>query len=156
MIYLPTPQPDGSYLYKIEAKAKCAEYVPEDEYTVIKLWQDAGDQQNRPGDVTVDIYRDGQLWDTQILNADNNWKYTWQVSQEDHSQWTVAERSVPAPYKVTIQQSGGTFSIINIRPVPVEIPHTGDSFTPLPWVLAMCFSGIMLVLLSLYGWRRRT
>ena len=156
MVYLPTPQPDGSYNYTVEAKPKCIGFVPKTQYTVTKLWQDAGEQNHRPKEVAVDIYKDGVLQETKILSASNNWSYTWDVFGEDHGKWMVAERSVPDNYTVTIQQNGSVFSIINTIQTEPEIPpQTGDSFTPLPWTLAMCISGIMLLVLGLYGRRRQ-
>ena len=154
LVYVPTPQPDGTYVYTVEAKPKCTGFVPNNQYSVTKLWQDGGEQHLRPKEVTVDIYRDGVLYETQILCAENNWSYTWYVSGEDHSKWTVAERTVPENYKVTIQQNGSHFSIINTRQTVPDIPQTGDSATPMLWILLMCVSGIMLVILGLYSRRR--
>ena len=59
------------------------------------------------------------------------------------------------PYKVTVQQNGSSFSIINTFRNQPEPPQTGDAFTPLPWILLMCLSGVMLLLLGLYGRRRK-
>lgn len=154
MVYVPTPQQDGNYIYTVEVKPKCTNFVPKSRYNVTKLWQDGGNQTLRPKEVTVDIYRDGVLYETQILCADNNWSYTWYVFGEDHSKWTVAERVVQDNYTVTIQQNGSHFSIINSRQTTPETPQTGDSFTPLLWILLMCFSGIMLVILGFYSRRR--
>lgn len=155
MVYVPTPQPDGSYNYEVEAKPKCTNFVPKNQYSVTKLWQDGGNQNVRPKEVTVDIYKDGALYDTQILNSDNNWTYTWYVSGDDPGKWTVAEKDVPDGYKVKIQQNGGTFSIVNTHQTTPDIPQTGDSFAPLLWIMLMCFSGIMLVILGCYGRRRK-
>jgi len=154
VVYVPTPRQDGTYIYTVEANPKCTNFVPKNQYSATKLWQDGGNEHLRPKEVTVDIYRDSVLYETQILCADNNWSYTWNVSGEDHSKWTVAERTVPDNYTVTIQQNGGNFSIINTRQTTPNIPQTGDSFTPLPWILLMCFSGVMLVILSIYSRRR--
>lgn len=148
MVYVPTPQPDGTYLYTVEAKPKCIGFVPKDQYSVTKLWQDEGNQNYRPKEVEIEIYKDGVLYETVILNADNNWTYTWYVSGEDHSQWTVVERTVPDDYKVTIQQNGSHFSVINTRQSIPDIPQTGDSFELLLWTLLMGFSGIILVILG--------
>lgn len=155
MIYLPTPQTDGSYQYDVEAKPKCTDFVPNTQYTVTKLWQDSGKKNLRPKAVTVDIYQDGALKETQILSAANNWSYTWQVSGEDHSKWTVTERDVPEDYKVTVQQNGNTFSIINTRPTKPDTPQTGDTFAPLPLILTMCLAGLLLLILGLYGRRHQ-
>lgn len=156
MVYLPTVQSDGTYLYDIEANPKCIGFTPKTHYSVNKLWVDEQMQADRPGEVTIDIYRDGVLYDTQILSGENNWSYTWYVTGEDHSQWTVSERNVPEHYTVTIQESGGVFSVINTRQsTPPEPPQTGDDFSPLPWVLGMCISGILLIVLGIYSRRRK-
>lgn len=155
MVYVPTPQPDGSYNYAVEAKPKCLEFVPKTQYTVTKLWQDGGDQSNRPDAVTVDIYKNSVLQETQILSANNNWTYTWPVSGEDTGRWAVAERSVPSGYQVTVAQNGSHFSLINARKTVSDVPQTGDSFMALPWLLVMCFSGIMLLICGIYMGRRK-
>lgn len=154
MVFVPTPQPDGTYIYAVEANPKCTNFVPKNQYHVTKLWQDGGNHDLRPQEVMVDIYKDGMLYETQILGADNNWTYTWDVSGEDHGKWTVVERNVPDSYKVTIQQNGGNFSIVNIHETTQDLPETGDSSTPMLWILLMCFSGIMLVIFSVYSRRR--
>lgn len=156
MVYLPTPQPDGTYNYAVEAKPKCTGFIPKTHYTVTKLWQDGGNRSARPQEVTVEIYKDGVLQETKTLNADNNWSYRWSVSGEDHGKWTVAEPSVPAGYQVTVQENGSVFSVINTRQGGMTPPPlTGDNFIALPWILMMCFSGIMLVILGLYSRRRK-
>ena len=154
LVYVPTPDADGSYDYHVEAVPKCTEFVPKTRYTVTKLWQDAGHQAERPTAVTVDIYRDGVLQESQLLNAENQWSYTWFVSGETGI-WTVAERSVPKPYKVTVQENGSVFSIINTWKSTPQTPQTGDMFSPLPWILALCASGIGLLILGVYIRRRK-
>ena len=155
LVYLPTPLEDGSFDYTVEADPKCTDFIPKTQYTVTKLWQDTGMQHLRPKEVTVDIYQDGILQETQFLSAANNWSYTWYVSEADRGQWTVVERDVPDRYKVTIRQSGSVFSIINACPTQPEPPKTGDTFSPLPLVLIMCFCGLLLVILGIYGRRRQ-
>jgi len=155
MVYVPTPQPDGSYNYEVEARPKCTNFVPKNQYSVTKLWQDGGNQNIRPKEVTIDIYKDGVLHDTQVLNSDNNWTYTWYVSGDDPAKWTVAEKDVPDGYKVKIQQNGSTFSVINTYQTTPELPQTGDTFTPMLWIMLMCFSGIMLVILGCYSRRHK-
>ena len=154
LVYVPTPQTDGSYLYAVEARPKCSKFVPKNQYSVTKLWQDGGSQDLRPKEVAVDIYQDGVLYETQILNAENNWTYTWYVADEELHQWTVAERAVADSYKVTIRQNGSHFSIINTHQTPPDTPQTGDSAAPMRWILLMCFSGIVLVILGIYNRRR--
>ena len=153
MVYLPTPQPDGAYDYAVEAKPKCTGFVPKTQYTVTKLWQDAGSNIDRPKEVTIEIYKDDVLQETQVLSANNNWTYTWYVSAEDRSKWMVAECDVPDPYKVTIQQNGSVFFIINTCQTQPGAPQTGDSTALMPWILAMCISGMMLMIFGFYNRR---
>lgn len=158
MVYLPTPQSDGSFDYTVEANPKCVNYVPKTEYRVTKLWQDAGHRSDRPVEITVDIYKDGVLYKSQILDTSNNWSYVWYVSEEDHSAWTVVERDVSDDYTVTVQHNGSSFSIINTHKsnlVVPDIPPTGDTTNLLPWILTMCISGIMLTIVGVYDRRKR-
>jgi len=155
MVYVPTPLQDGSYQYAVEANPKCTSFVPKTQYSVTKLWQDGGNQNVRPKEITVGIYQDGVLRETQTLNADNDWTYTWYVSGEKPGKWTVAEHGVADDYKVTIKQNGSVFSVINAYETKSDTPQTGDSFTPLPWIMIMCISGIALLILGIYRRRRK-
>ena len=78
------------------------------------------------------------------------------MTGEDPGVWSVAERDVPDGYKVVVRQNGAVFSIVNsCGNKPVVPPETGDTFAPLPWIVAMCLSGIMLLILGCYGRRRQ-
>lgn len=153
MVYVPTPQPDGSFLYEVEAKPKCTDYIPKSRYTVTKLWKDGGKKQLRPKEITVDLYRDGILQQTRVLSAENNWSYSWYVPTEEQGGWTVAERDVPEGYKVTIRENGGSISLINTHKTVEDTPSTGDSAAPLLWLLTAILAGVLLLILGIY--RRR-
>jgi hypothetical protein len=158
MVYLPTPQADGSYNYAVEAKPKCVSFVSYTEYRVTKLWQDAEHQQDRPEEVLIDIYKNGVLWDSQLLNAEKDWSYNWYIFEENQDKWTVVERSVTDMYTVTIQQNGSCFLIINTHKANVETPdnpQTGDTANVLLYVILMCISGIMLIILGIYSRRHK-
>lgn len=155
MVYLPMYESGQGYDYDVEARPKCISFVPKTQYTVTVLWQDAGYQSQRPKEVTIDIYQNGILWDSQILSAEEDWTYTWYISGDDPGKWSVAERTVPASYTVTIQENGNDFLVINARKPQTDIPKTGDTFTPLPWILGMSISGILLLILGLAGRRRK-
>lgn len=152
MVYLPTPQEDGSYRYDVEAKPKCSSYTPATEYKVVKLWKDSGYADGRPASVTVDILKDGAVQQTQILNAENNWSYTWQVP-DGKGIWTVVEKDVPDDYAVTIQFHETTFVITNTHTAPGDIPQTGDTASLWLYTVCLCLSGLMLLVLSLSGKR---
>lgn len=158
MAYLPTPCSDGTYNYRVEAKPKCISVVPKSQYRVTKLWQDGVKQSDRPKKITVDIFKDGSLWETKILSAENNWSYVWYASDDVLSNWTVAERNVSEQYTVSVHPNGTTFTIINSHKSTHEIPEgpeTGDTANPILWIFATCISGILLVLLGIYNKRRK-
>ena len=158
MVYLPTPSEDASYDYDVEAIPKCTSYAPRTEYVVTKLWQDLGNESDRPKQITVNIYKNGEFVENRVLDADNNWSYTWRVSADDYGIWTVVESSVPSGYTVTVRKNGACFSIINNHKdnsyVP-DSPQTGDSFNVLPYVTVAAVSGIMMVAVGLRGRRQR-
>ena len=80
---------------------------------VIKGWNDAGFEDERPDAVHVALTQDGEIVDTVELNRENNWRYTW-----DHldgaSVYRAFETDDPsANYTVTVSRTGNTFSIVN-------------------------------------------
>lgn len=150
MIYLPTPAADGTFLYDLQAKPKCTSFKPATEYRVVKLWKDLGLEDQRPVSVIVDIYKDGQRYESVELNASNQWSYRW--SDPDGAQWHVVERDVPAGYQVSITSHETVFSITNTNPLPPPPPPaTGDLFQTLPLAMGLSLSGLLLVMLWLRG-----
>ena len=152
MVYLPTPLEEGDFDYDMEAKPKCTQFVPKKAYSVVKLWKDAGNEGSRPKSVTVDILKDGVVYDTVVLSADNNWSYVWSVP-EDGSLWSVLEKNVPDDYKVTISENAAGFTITNTKPTHEDPPKTGDMTTLWHFAVCLCVSGFGLVLMGL--WRGR-
>lgn len=169
MILLPMPQNDGSYDYDLEVKPKST-FTPDPEdpdipvepdepelitYKVVKLWKDTGYSSQRPRNVKVEIYKDGVLQETVILNAANDWTYSWEAPKDD-STWTVLERDVAEDYTVTVTAEGETFTIVNSRKSPPGTPpKTGDGFPLSLMIMLMCTSGMLLVILGLLQQRKR-
>ena len=167
MVYLPTPGEDG-YLYHVEALPKCSGFTPAPEsrvYKLLKVWQDAGFEEQRPVSVTVDILLDGQVWETVILGPESDWSYTWEAPG-DSGVWTVVERDIPEDYWVTVSEKEQAFVITNSRmewepddpgggndPDTPVVPPTGDTFPLWLWIVVLCISGLLLVLLGVAGGR---
>lgn len=84
---------------------------------VLKIWEDDGHDEARPAEITVQLLRDGAVYDSVTLSAANNWRYTWTGLSRDH-QWTVTE-DIPDHYVPTIVPEGITFVITNT--------YTGDT-----------------------------
>lgn len=82
------------------------------EYSVVKRF---GNKAAEPKDpdafVTVEIYCDGELYDTVILNAENNWTYSWEC--DDYYEWRVKEIDVPTDCYVKYGREGAVLTIVN-------------------------------------------
>jgi len=153
MIYLPTPYEDGSYDYDLQAKPKCTSFTPSTTYQVVKLWKDFGMEQQRPVSVTVDIYKDGQLHQTVVLNEENGWCFSWN-DPDGSGIWHVVERDVPAGYTVSVTAGQTVFTITNTNPdSPPPPPSTGDIFPVWLWALGMCVTGFVAIAMSMVGLR---
>lgn len=82
-------------------------------YTVRKVWIDDNDLfEARPTYVTVDLFRNGELYDTVTLNESNNWEHRW-YSLDIEYQWRVAERVIPVRYQVRVERNETQFLIRN-------------------------------------------
>ncbi len=80
-------------------------------YRVLKVWEDRGHEEERPERVTVELLRDGQVYDSVELNQGNNWRHDW-TGLDAGGNWQVAERETKG-YSVSVSQGGITFVITN-------------------------------------------
>ncbi len=153
---VPSPNINGTYAYDVTAYPKCEKrQLVEQEiaYKVIKQWQDAGAEANRPAKIEVAIYKNGVFQKTVHLNGQNNWCYGWNA-KDDGSVWVAVERNIPAFYDVTVSKSGNTILLTNHYSKPETPPETGDTFSVWPFVLVLCVSGALLVILALLSKRK--
>jgi hypothetical protein len=178
---LPYDFKDGGYVSDVTLHVKTvSKPAPEKtSYKVQKLWQ--GDSKaDRPAEISVTILKDGSVYETVSLNADNNWSYSWEA---ESGVFLVKEDSVPDGYTVQTSADGTTFQIINSREHESETPgqtetpgstqvtsgetqtpgtvqttaggengtvSTGDHSRIFGWLFLMCVSGLALVTI---GWR---
>lgn len=77
-------------------------------HTVKKVWTDSG--QLHPA-IQVDIYKDGELDDTIVLDDSNKWTYSWYA--DDFAEWRVMETEVPTGYSVAYRFGDGQYVIEN-------------------------------------------
>ena len=148
LISVPGLDDEENWIYDIDSVPKPVYHEPvyeEIEYSVVKLWKDAGYENKRPEGINVDIMKDGELVESIVLTAENNWSYSW-IGLDDGSVWQVVERDVPEAYTVTFEQKDFAFMITNTY-IPEE-PPTGDSFNAVPYIVAMCVSGALLIVLG--------
>lgn len=139
---------------------------------VLKVWEGDGHEEHMPDEIAVHLLRDGEVFDTVYLNAENLWRYTWEELDADHH-WSVVEDE-PGNFTVTIRRDGITFVITNTYEPddapPESTPTPGPGTTPPPdepddpklpqtgqlwWpVGVLAFAGLMLVVMGLV--RRRS
>ena len=112
---------------------------------VLKIWQDKGREKFRPVEIDVQLWCDGDLYDTVQLNAKNNWHYSWKELSKKHI-WTVTEKNVPSDYTVSVEKDPKGVVLYNKStpppPPPDELPSTGQLWWPIPILL---FAGLGLL-----------
>ncbi|MBR1824585.1 MAG: Cna B-type domain-containing protein [Ruminococcus sp.] len=82
-------------------------------HTVKKVWLDYDDLfEARPVYVTVDLFRNDELYDTVTLNEENNWEYKW-LDLDAHYEWRVVERQIPVDYELRIEYNETQYLIRN-------------------------------------------
>lgn len=98
---------------------------------VLKIWNDASGHK-RPDSVTVHLMKNGSVSSSVILNADNQWRHTWD-GLEANALWQIVE-DVPTGYTVSIEQEGNAFVLTNSAPEfppqetePPEDPKPGGN-----------------------------
>ena len=153
LLTVPSQDAEGVWNYQTEADVKYETSVPEKEeteYKVVKCWVGDGSGSVRPVQITVDILRDGVLFDTQTLTAENNWSYSW-TAEDDGSVWQAVEREIPEDYTVKVEKDKTMFLLTNTYTgdTPEEVPKTGDSSVPLLLVTLLSLSGMVLILAGL-------
>lgn len=140
---------DGKWQYDTVADVKYQRSPKTMELKVIKQWKDSSYTSERPGRITVNLYRDGALDDTVELSAQNNWTHTFTGLETIHT-WTVKEHAVPAGYQVAYSQKKGVQIITNTYQSKTSsgqsIPQTGLLWWPVP---LMAVLGVALVIIGL-------
>ncbi len=97
---------------------------------VLKSWiADTGS--SRPVQIEVELLCDGEIYDTAILNKDNNWRYEWKNLPSGH-RWLVTEKGVVGEYTVSITRTEDTILIVNKGAFVVEETTTEPEETTSP------------------------
>ncbi len=155
---LPNLNEENAWQYDVSAKCKPDVDNPTGEdiaYKVLKLWKDDGKEEKRTESVEIDILKDGETIKTVVLSDDNDWSFSW-YAEDDGSVWSVTERNIPEGYTMTVEKNLTTFTVINsVPPSPPDTPQTGDTTNIVFYVILMCLSGAVLLLLTVTQGRKQ-
>ena len=88
----------------------------ETNYAVRKIWMknkdEAQDERRiKNASITVEIYKNGELFDTKELNAANKWEYSW--SDATGAEWYVIEKDIPRYYTVSYRDNITEYVVVN-------------------------------------------
>ena len=134
MVTVPGRNADG-YVYEVNASPK-TEVARLTSITIKKVWNT--DASTEAADrVTVQLLQNGNVVQTAILNAQNNWQVTYTGMPESDA-YSIEEVDVPKGFTATYQQKGYIFTVTNTS----TLIQTGQLIWPIP-VLAV--SGMLLI-----------
>ena len=164
LVALPGINTEGIWQYDISVAAKpevLPPTVPEDDisFKILKLWKGDEGRIDRPVRIEVEIFCDGNSYETVILSEENLWSYGW-TAKDNGATWKVVEQNVPKGYTMTLEERGTTFVLTNTRipedpeTPPVNPPKTGDTSNVLVYTALILVSGAMLIVLGIIGKKR--
>ncbi len=123
--------------------------------SVVKVWKDGGSSK-RPDSVSVQLLKDGKVYDTVTLSDSNDWRYTWK-KLDSSSSWKAVEKKVPVGYKVTSVRETDKFVITNTmkskNDEDEKLPQTGVMWWP---CLVLFTAGAILTAAGVAGRKRRS
>ena len=129
LVCLPGQAGGDTWAYEVGVTAKISsETQPvfnESDITVLKVWNDGDDRDERPESIEVALMRDGSVYETYTLNEANYWRHTWNNLSYSYG-WSVIETKVPEGYTVTYTSSGTILTVTNTETSPDEEPPTED------------------------------
>ena len=135
---------------------------------VLKIWEDAENEDMRPDEIVIHLMCDGKLVETVTLSEANCWSHEWN-NLDRSCDWLVTEDGVSG-YTQTVAREGITFVVTNtLKPteeievpdepgpeIPAEkailgLPQTGIMWWP---ILMLFVGGLTLIVIGLI--RRRS
>ncbi|MBW3078098.1 Cna B-type domain-containing protein [Bifidobacterium simiiventris] len=142
---------DASYDVKLQPKTECTpiEKPTTVERSVRKIWKNDS-ASVRPESITVQLLRDGKVFEEVKLTASNKWSYSWSGLASDH-EWKIVEKNVPAKYTVLVDRENAETLITNTHTPPETPPsqppaQTGSDLTKAAAAAAgFSFIGLLLM-----------
>lgn len=133
------PDGFGSRDYTIEPKTEIR-FEGSIDLVVRKIWKNDDDhKETRASGIDVQLYCNGNLYDTVTLDASNSWRHTW-TELDALAEWHVTEVTKVDGYKTEVTRNEYEFIITNTYeeegpPPDDELPRTGLLWWPVPVLL---------------------
>lgn len=105
---------DDKWLYHFDVTPKISviSYDPLIPITVTKVWENSDEEFVKAQEIEVQIYKDGEVYDTVILNEENSWTYTW-YDMDFEAEYGFIETSNFEDYQVDYSHNIYEFTITN-------------------------------------------
>ena len=150
MVSVPTRDFNDEWVYDVFVDVKLEKTPAITNIEVVKVWDDMGYEDRRPGSIYVALLFDGEQIDAAQLHDGNSWSHVFEDLPAAH-EYTVQELDVPKWYKVSYEVINGVLVVRNTRdttitPVP-DIPSTGQLWWPVPILAGV---GMLLVTIGWY------
>lgn len=129
---------DSGYQYHVDASPK-TDVVRLAEITIKKVWNN-GNSTKIPESITVQLLRDGEVVETAILNAQNNWQITYKNLPESDG-YSIKEVNVPQGFTATYAKNGYVFTVTNTP----SLAQTGQVVWPIP---VFALAGIVFLMIG--------
>lgn len=121
----------GHWQYNVSARPKYRDLDGEITMRrVLKVWDDAGNEANRPARITVSLLKNGEIYDTVELTAENNWRHAWE-ELDGSADWTLVETG-GSGYTVSVSLQGLTFVLTNSYSPPDTPDNPDNPLTDIP------------------------
>lgn len=120
LISLPTLI-DGEWKYDCGTTMKHETRSEQTYCKVKKIWSGEGAEAEP---VTVQLLKDGVVYDEYVLSDENGWSYTWSELEGGYW-WSVIEKDVPGGYKLSLTAEGFIYTLEN-KFVEEEPDQPGD------------------------------
>ncbi|MBR6513626.1 MAG: Cna B-type domain-containing protein [Clostridia bacterium] len=117
---------DGEWSFYVNASPKVEADRQEPEKTYISVKKEWYTFNTHPNNVKTVLLKDGEIVDSIVLSAENNWYFKWEDLDKNHC-WNVIETDVPKGYEVAYDISEMTVMVKNIEINPDDNPPNNPS-----------------------------
>lgn len=119
-----------------------------------KIWRDQGYETIRPEEITVQLLKNGIVFDDAVLSKDNDWTFAWE-NLDATASWHITEVD-ENDYLVFISHDNNRFFVSNTyagqeiplpdstEPADPSLPQSGQVWWPVPVLIILGFLFLLL------------